>query len=92
MDGRQERSHLARGSALVFFQDGNGRTDWYRPERTLRVYLGQLDDVHVDRVLLPNEKAHECSRDELHRRRSRQRAHPFPRLVLPSRVRGRALV
>ena len=72
--------------------DRKGNTDWCRQERTLRVYLGHLDDVHVDRVLLPDDEAYERSGDELYRRRSRRRTHSFPRLVLPPRVRGRTLV
>ena len=61
-------------------------------ERALRVYLGRLDDVHVDHFLLPNDEAHEHSGDELYRRRSRWCANPFPHLVLHPRVRGCALV
>ncbi len=51
--------------------------DASRQEWTLRVYLGHLDGVYVDRVLLPNDETHKRSGDELHRRRSRWCAH-FP--------------
>jgi len=80
----------------VDLEEGEWMDAWsvfaWSVEWTLRVYLSHLDDVYVDRILLPYDEAYERSRDELHRRRSRRYAHPFPHLVLPSCVRGRTLV